>query len=35
MRSGVGAGVGVFIGTASKIAIGAVIWLIAAIAAFF
>lgn len=34
MRSGVGAGVGVFIGTASKIAIGAVIWLIAAIAAF-
>ena len=35
MRSGVGAGVGVFIGTAAKIAIGALLWLIAAIAAFF
>ena len=35
VRSGVGAGVGVFIGTASKITIGAIIWLIAAIAVFF
>jgi uncharacterized protein YqgC (DUF456 family) len=35
VRSGVGAGVGVFIGTASKIAIGAVLWLMAAIAVFF
>lgn len=35
MRSGLGAGVGVFFGTAAKIAIGAIIWLIAALAAFF
>ena len=35
LRSGVGAGVGVFIGTTAKIIIGIVLWLIAAIAAFF
>lgn len=35
VRSGVGAGLGVFIGTSTKIAIGAVLCLIAALAAFF
>ena len=35
VRSGVGAGVGVFVGTAGKVAIGVVIWLIIAIAAFW
>ena len=35
LKSGVGAGVGVFIGTVSKIAVGIILWLIAAIAAFF
>ncbi|NLW83022.1 MAG: DUF456 domain-containing protein [Phycisphaerae bacterium] len=34
MRSGVGAGLGVFIGTSSKVAIGVVLYLIAAVAAF-
>ncbi|MGE3181975.1 MAG: DUF456 family protein [Phycisphaerae bacterium] len=34
MRSGVGAGIGRFSGTVAKIAVGAVMWLIAAVAAF-
>ena len=35
VRSGVGAGLGVFIGTSAKITIGAILCLIAALAAFF
>lgn len=35
VKSGIGAGMGVFIGTAAKIAIGTALWLIAAIAVFF
>lgn len=35
VKSGLGAGVGVFIGTAAKIAIGAILWLTAAAAVFF
>ena len=35
VRSGVGAGLGVFIGTSAKVAIGGLLWLIAALAAFF
>ena len=34
VRSGVGAGIGVFVGTVSKVTIGLIIWLIIAIAAF-
>jgi len=35
VRSGLGAGIGVFIGVTSKFAIGIIIWLIVAIAAFW
>ncbi len=35
VKSGIGAGVGVFIGAAAKIAVGVILWLIAAAAVFF
>ena len=35
VRSGMGAGVGVFLGTGAKVAIGALIWLIIAFSAFW
>ena len=35
VRSGVGAGLGVFIGTGAKVVIGALIWFIVAVAAFW
>ena len=35
VKLGVGAGVGVFLGTTTKFAIGAIIWLIVAVAAFW
>jgi hypothetical protein len=35
LKSGIGAGFGVFVGTASKLAIGGLIWLAIAIAAFW
>jgi uncharacterized protein YqgC (DUF456 family) len=35
VRSGVGAGLGVFLGTGAKVVIGALIWLIVAVAAFW
>ena len=35
VRSGMGAGIGVFLGTGAMVAIGALIWLIIAVAAFW
>lgn len=35
LRSGIGAGLGVFVGTVSKFSLGVIIWLIVAVAAFW